>query len=706
MNIVYIGKSDALAGKVIETLGKEDNTVFLLGEEDFKRSKRPATKYKFFRVSDWNQGVQAHLKTIYPDMVIYTDPDYMNFKWVREHNSSVGLLTSVLENMVQLNTKKFIYFSTTDVYGKQTGELNEESRIFPVSKKGICMAQCEYTVELYCKRYNLDAKILRVAPIYSYDCVAGNKDFMGTMAKLAVEGAKDQDGAIYYQPVHVADVADAVKRVSAESGFGIYNVACSDSISKQELLELISGKVASANEENNGGAYISCQKIKKETEWIDFWQISNLLKDGKINIAPYEKKEKEVKRKANGKLTVFRKVAEILVLFAIFAGVYFLTLDHGLFGKINWLLIFVTLVPLFYGVRFGTMAVVISSIAFLTAQGGSLLEIENFYSYVDKILVIVEYIFFGIVVGYTVDMLREEITEKELEIETNKRAYDELNEINEKNVLIKKEYEKRILESKDSLPRIYAIISKINVLEEGRIFMEILQVVKDLLDTNTVAIYRSNGKSPYLRLLASLNEESLVGGRSWNISDEPEIVEAINKNEIYEGNVWEGKPAIVMPVGTSVGYSAIIVVRELSMEKMSLHTLNLMRTLFSLISTSIEKALQYDNVVRSQKYIEDTHILSAEEFRKALDIAAEKKEMSMSDYCVLRIVSDKNLLDTYQMVDKMFREVDVFGTDGKENLYILLDNTTPKDEEFVLNRLAGRGIEVEKKEEDTLWTVF
>lgn len=701
MNITYIGKNDELAAKIIERLGKEDNSVFLLSEEDFKRSERPAIKYKYFRVSDWNQGVYQHLKTIYPEVVIYADPDFMSYEWKEDHKDSVGMLSAVLDNIAQLDTKQFIFLSSTEVYGKQTGELNEKSELLPVSKKGIRMSQNEHAIQVYGRRYGLNTKILRVAPVFTYHCVVGGKDLLGTLSGKSFEAMEEG----WLQPIHAADVADAVKRVLEIKGSGVYNVANSSTISVRKLSGLLSKKnkgTFDAIGEEQSPVFISSSKIKKETEWIDFWQIENLLEDKKIEFIYREKPEKKEKKKTvREQLSVFRKLIEILVLFVLFVTMYVLTQDHTLFGKINWLLIFVTVIPLFYGVRYGTLAVALASISFLSSQGG-IMEIDSFYSYVDKILVIVEYILFGIVVGYTVDMLREANQEKELEIESMKLSYDELNEINEKNILIKKEYEKRILESKDSLPRLYSIISRINVLEEGRIFMEILQVVHQLLDTNTVAIYRSNAKSPYLRLLACLNEDSLIGGRSWNIEKETEIREAIEKNEIYEGDIWAGKPAIVMPVSTSGGYSAIIVVRELPMEKMNLHTLNLMRTMFALISTSIEKALEYDDVARERKYVGDTLILQPEEFRKKIDIAVEKKQKNMSDYCILKIVSEKDLVETYHLVERSFREVDIFGTDGKEGLFILLDNTTPKDEAFVLERLEKKGIVVEKKAEDVL----
>ena len=67
-------------------------------------------------------------------------------------------------------------------------------------------------------------------------------------------------------------------------------------------------------------------------------------------------------------------------------------------------------------------------------------------------------------------------------------SYENLKEINDQNVLLKNEYEKRVLDAKTSLPKLYSIVQRINVLDSNRIFMEVLTVIKELINTETVAV--------------------------------------------------------------------------------------------------------------------------------------------------------------------------------------------------------------------------
>ena len=122
---------------------------------------------------------------------------------------------------------------------------------------------------------------------------------------------------------------------------------------------------------------------------------------------------------------------------------------------------YVVIISLGYGVKQGALAVVFSSIIYLTVQGGSIFEMTNFYSYAESVLMIVEFIFFGIMVGYSVDMIKEEKRNDKIELQRISDSYEKLKEINDKNVLLKNEYEKRVLDAKTSLPRLYSIINRI-----------------------------------------------------------------------------------------------------------------------------------------------------------------------------------------------------------------------------------------------------
>ena len=91
-------------------------------------------------------------------------------------------------------------------------------------------------------------------------------------------------------------------------------------------------------------------------------------------------------RKKIGLQNRLRRTIENIVLFALFACLFLITKDHSLFSEVDWLLIYVVLIALGYGVKQGALAVVLSSGAYLMAQGNSLWEMTNFYSYGENVL--------------------------------------------------------------------------------------------------------------------------------------------------------------------------------------------------------------------------------------------------------------------------------------------------------------------------------
>ncbi len=391
-----------------------------------------------------------------------------------------------------------------------------------------------------------------------------------------------------------------------------------------------------------------------------------------------------------------RRTIENLVLFAFFACLFLVTKDHSLFSKVDWLLIYVVLIALGYGVKQGALAVVLSSMVYLMVQGNSLWEMTNFTSYGESVLMMVEFIFFGIVVGYAADMLKERHRNDRLELERMSNSYENLKEINDQNVLLKNEYEKRVLDAKTSLPKLYSIVQRINVLDSNRIFMEVLTVIKELINTDTVAVYRVSANSSYLRLINSLNNESAMEGNSWNLKRYPKIERAIRNDQIYEGNVFAQEPAIVLPISSRKGCEAAIVIKELPMEACSRYSVNLLRTLLTLISDSLEKALRYDSALRKNRYWKNTNILNPAEFQKAIRLEAEKKNRQVADSCLLKMCGADDIAETYQRAEKMFREIDIWGMDERENLYVLLENTTQENAEYVRERLQKIGIKAEK----------
>ena len=131
------------------------------------------------------------------------------------------------------------------------------------------------------------------------------------------------------------------------------------------------------------------------------------------------------------------------------------------------------------------------------------------------------------------------------------------------------------------------------------------------------------------------------------------------------------------------------------MEKLSLYSVNLLRTLLEMLSDSLERALQYESISRKQKYLKDTSVLYAEEFEKAVKLAEEKKQREMADYCILKLCTKGDVVERYRKAANMFREMDVWGMDQKEGLYVLLENTSLQGGKIVMEKLETIGIGAE-----------
>lgn len=703
MKIVYVGECDSLAAGVMERLDKEEQDVYFLSHTPVTKKEIPFSRYKSYELTKQSEDIVRIFNSITPDVVIYAGCGYGKSEWDFPERENLSVLAAVLEESVRTKVRLFLCLSSTEVYGNRMKKATEQSECCPETKKGMWMLQEEKMTEMYHRQKGLETVILRLTPFFSDETTIGEHDFLGELAEKLLAGGKPEVVEENLQLVHVSDVSDAVVRVIDMGKTAVYNVSSSKQRSLSEIVPYIletQGKETEINvtKAQKERPYIDNSRLRKEQEWTDFWELGERIKEKHLIFHKAQEKTetKKADAKTGGLKRKVRQTIENLVVFLIFFLCCFLSRKHSLFSQVDWLLIYVVVISLCYGVKQGALAVGLSSVVYLMLQKGSILEMTNFYSYAGSVLMIAQFVFFGIVVGYTADMLRENIRNTQRDMDNLKQSYQHLKKISDKNILIKNEYEKRLLDAKTSLPRLHSIINRINVLDTERIFMEVLHVVEELMDTDTVAVYRVNRNNGYLRLIASLNEKSVVEGRSWNLDHCPAIAEAIRNNQIYEGDIWRGEPAVVLPIVSKMGCEAVIVIKELSMENMSLYSVNLLRTLFSMTSDALKKALRYESALREQKYIKDTNILYAHEFQKAVGLAEEKKQREMADYCVLRLCEGEDAKKVYEKLKSRFREVDVWGMDEKEGLCVLLANTSPDDGKVVIGRLDAAGIAAEE----------
>ena len=696
MKVIYIGKKDKLAEAFIEKMNKEGNDVYFLSKEEFTGRLPVVLKHRFYKLSDKKDTLMKTITSISPDNIVFAGDYLMDSKHDSVEESDLLLLSKILECIVDVLKGKFIYLSSCEVYERSVDYVTEESEKLPQKKKGMLYDRGEYLVRSYQQRYEVDAVIVRTTQLYASQCDNTSKDFLSRAFFDVMQQEKISVENEILQPLHVQDFVEALQRIMELGKQKIYNVAGSFEVTKRELYDAVieCQKVMPSFlwEWNAYSVLVDSGRIKSELEWTDFRKLLNLLECGEIQ---YKKEKEKTERQKRKKLSNgLYRLLENVTVFVVFFAAYSLFASHSLFSKIDWMLIYVMLISLFFGIRQSALAVLLSSAAFLYHQDLSILEMTNFYSYAESVLMIVQFVFFGLSISYTSDMIREELRDTKRRLQMLEEENDEQKEINEENVLIKKEYEKRLLESKYSIPKLYDVVKRLMILQPDRIFMEILQVIAELVHTNTVAVYMVNEGSDYLRLLNAMNDASVIGGKSWDISSMPGFLNAIQEGELYQGDIWNKEPAIVVPIMVQNKCRAVIVIKELGYENHTLYQMNLLRTLLLLLTQSVERALEYERITKDERYIKDTGILKSEVFYNMVELAKEKAEKGIADYCILEInVSDN--FKSYDEIASQFRLTDYFGMDEQGKLYVLLGNTGKEEVDNLLNRLWLNEVEAE-----------
>ena len=678
MKVIYIGTKDQLAEAFIERMDKEGNDVYFLSDAAFPRKVADVFKHRYYKSSLEGDRLAGVLKSIAPDCVVYAGKSYMGSADENEAEADITLLARTLRVVAGQEGVRFVLLSSVAVYGASGESVDEQGAVTPTDETGIHFMREEQLVEIYCKQQGLNAVILRASQLYAERAGDGLHDFL-SRSFAEVEGSREGQtlpDELFY-PLHVEDLVDALKRVMDYGRQGVYNVAGSFEMSRQRLYELVSQRLGVEARFSWSEAAkpqsVDSSLIKKELEWTDFRNLEDLLLHGEIT---YEKKQEKTRTKKTDQKTggAVRRTLENIVVFAVFAALYIACSSHSLFSQIDWMTIYVILISLFMGIRQSSFAVVLASAAYLAEQDLSILEMTNFYSYAGSVLAIMQYVFLGLSVSYVTDMLREELRDTRRELAQLGQEHEELKKINEENVLIKNEYEERLLDSKSGFPKLYNTVSRLMVLQPDRIFMEIIQVIAEMVHTDTVAVYRVNGDNPYLRLINALNERSAEGGKTWNISSCPRVRSALESGELYQGDIWNGEPAVVLPIIYQEHCVAAIMIRELPYNSQSLYYINLLKTLSLLLRESVGRALDYEELSREERYIEGTDILKPDVFYKNVLLAREKAQKHMAEYCVLEIVYAGDFGECYKEIASKLRTTDYFGAGHDGKIYVLLNN--------------------------------
>lgn len=697
MKIVYIGASDGMAETLVERLAQEGNEVYLLSDKPLPRKKKGSLPHRFYRSPRKGESFEKLLGSIAPDCVVFAGNHYMGVSSGEESDEDISLLARTLRATESLPDMKFVLLSSTEVYGNSDGAADESSPRAAVKEQGVRFVREEDLLDVYRGSPDSDTVVLRASQLYEENPAGeASPDFITRMFDAVAQPPKRMVAEVF-QPLDLSDLADAVKRVIDGGKHPVYNVCGSTQTSARRLYQLACQRHGVPEHDivwdcPAGVVVANSDLIREELGWRDVHDLEEQLAKGEVS-RELPSSRKKTKKKASIPKAV-RQLVENLLVFAAFFALAMLCQSNEVFSQIDWLLIYVILVSLFYNVYQSALAAILASVAFLFGQNVNLFEPNTFQSSAGSILAVVQFVFLGLMVSYTTSMLREEVRRRRSDLEELQEEYEDLSAINDENVLIKNEYERRLLTSKTGFPKLYELTSRLMVQEPDRILLETMQVISELMRTDTVAIYQGQAGSPWLRLVGALNDDSPIGGKTWNLSEWPRIEDAVARGELYQGEVGTDEPAVVLPIVCQGAPEAVVLIKRLPYESETLYHVNLLKTLSLLLRDAMEKAMQYEDLSRDERYVKGTDVLKPAAFQKRILLAQEKADKGVADYCVIEIVSPGSLKKTAAIVNETIRVTDCMGTDDSKRLFVLLNNTEPESLVHVQERLRAYGVEI------------
>lgn len=702
---------------LIEKLAKEGHSCFVLTNEKEESGKNLQRKvfeeYVFAYDSD---SVRHVIDSVNPDKIIFTGAydSWFDFKSIKQQpvEYTAGLANLLISSKL-CGVPHFIYLSSSDIFeGHYTERIQENICGNAAGIKGKTVGWGEDLCRSYYED-EMEVTIIRIANLYGFPKKQMYlDDFWGALCRKAIaEEVIVIDKSQEFSCVYLADAVEAIYRILSAKARkdNLYHVASYDMVTGEMLLELLSnllgGKnVEAAEQEYEHSCVLSSERLRQEFRFSDKYRFTQ--------VAPaifkyYKKHRKEILgkqklqklKKENSILNrikeIFKKLFPYVENMIGFAIIFMLTAISrgGILADINWFLLY----ALAFAVVHGRKQAIVSC---LLSVAGQMYLWAGLSGWINSLTDVTHYLWVLVlfIVGLTTGHLKDRFVQNNAE-QTEYSEYlngeiEELSEINERNLALKKLYEDRIINYQDSLGKIYSITSQLDELEPGKILINAALVVEQIMKTENVAIYNIVN-SDYCRMAVATSDLARSFPKSLEYRKTGEMYAHISEEQVYVNTALdENMPSMAHAIYNRDKIEMIIMIWGMELEQLTLYQSNLLMILGKMLFASIDRAHRYLESIASKRFVGNTKILDQEAFEEIIDNEKYARELNMSEFTILEIDRNgKELEEWDHVLEGSIRTSDYLGIISDKKLGILLTNTEAADSLFVKERLKNRGID-------------
>jgi nucleoside-diphosphate-sugar epimerase len=707
MNILITGNLQSLATTLAKDFARDGNKIVLVSEqaEQLELRKRNIIIHSYNPADKIFRDIMSSYKF---DVAIYLS--------VREEqlggqdfgtSQQLDGLKSTLELCKNERVNRFIYISSTEVYGEMS-EIDEGTVPKPNSVNGHTILLGEEICNIYHQTFGLTTIVVRVPFVYG---TLEKNTFLFRLLQDSSWGNKvtlPTSGSTACSLLHAEDVASFINLVMEDEfdpSARFVNLSGPNPITLMELTQTIKTYIPNIkfefDEDNTWYTRpVPVDSAKKIFGWIALRDFHSELQ-AIVDLAKGESKPR--KYDWNWALNELSRYQGFLRWIELMLGVIvaqYLSDFTGImiqFKYVDFRLLYVILMGLVYGLRFGLFAATLAGASIIFTWSRLGLDWPLLTYNVGNWFPFAVYFAAGVITGYVRDKKETEIENEKKQTSLIYDKYKFLYEVFEEVRELKDEFREQLLGYRDSFGKIYTVTHKLDEMHEEAVFVNALSILEDLISNDTVAIYSLDSTKAYARLEVNslaLNEKI---EKSIKLEDFPEILASVGKGEIYQNtSLLTGYPAYVAPIYTEESLVALVFIWNAKFDQYTMYYYNLFKVITGLIQDSLVRASLFREANLEKIYFPSTRVLKPEAFVDVLKRRVYMKKDKVANYQLLWVKKNgRSIQGLYSQISGAIRTADVVGMRYDGNVFIVLPQADQAAVEAIIKRLKKKKVECE-----------
>lgn len=367
------------------------------------------------------------------------------------------------------------------------------------------------------------------------------------------------------------------------------------------------------------------------------------------------------------------------------------TVRYNVF-PLDFNLIYIFLMSIIYGMSQGIIAIVLACFSYVYVYlniSPNLASIVYSQTHIIQLLV---YVLVGVVTAYIVDNKRRQIENLKGDLNIAHDQKNFIEEVCQQVTAVKEALEEQILNTDNSLGKIYELSKELNSLLIEDVYYGAIHTLEKLLKAQAIAIYKCNHTRTFLRLMTHSKQLSNEVTGSLRVDDYEEIKKVIKDKQIFINyQLDKSLPMMMAPIVYRDEVIAVVFIDAVPFESLTLYYENFFRVAIGLIENAITQALMYEEAIKHKRYIGDSGVVHMRYFNELIKNKQRAKLQFNIPYTIL-VVAEGGIAQA-EAIKHCIRETDYIGSNEVGEIYIMLSNSDISSSQLIVERLNKKGIE-------------